>query len=465
MKKTAVVSKLVMMLILTCFIGTLVQTNASASFFPDVAEDYWGYNDIKELYDRGVINGYEDGTFRPNDNVTRAEVAKMVTVLFNIEEPENARYGGKFADVLAGEYSQWYYDYVACMKNYMLGADSPRNDFSPPRAASRNDVAVTLANVLFNNGEIPPRFGNSNGEDRDFEYTLVCDANSAQIRQGLKDNFTDVGFGNWYDREDYIGRDTDLYIYLMAKNGVITGYPDKTFQKTNTITRAEMCAMLNRAFKVKNGETLPNNWKESAPFIQEGEQELSQEQLAAVEKYLNLEENNGFVAMSGVNVYSEPSEIDLWTVFTSYEFESIILEFGETYADGTEQADFLASDIDSEYRESSFVPKFKTSDLNDFLKKKTGLVLRDFQKSEHSVFDERNYIAKYDAYYLPGGDAWNPSSRKIEINEGKMNKEGLYVIKYTLPYEMENGFPDQFGVVTLKPSENEQYMFVSNIEL
>lgn len=49
--------------------------------FKDVPETHWAYKAIKELAEKGIIKGYEDGTFRPNEPVTRAEIATIISRL------------------------------------------------------------------------------------------------------------------------------------------------------------------------------------------------------------------------------------------------------------------------------------------------------------------------------------------------------------------------------------------------
>lgn len=46
--------------------------------FTDVPETHWAFKAINDLADMGIINGYEDGTFKPDAPVTRAEVATML---------------------------------------------------------------------------------------------------------------------------------------------------------------------------------------------------------------------------------------------------------------------------------------------------------------------------------------------------------------------------------------------------
>lgn len=50
---------------------------AGSVSFNDVAADYWGYDYIVNASARGWVNGYEDGSFKPNQNITRAEVIKL----------------------------------------------------------------------------------------------------------------------------------------------------------------------------------------------------------------------------------------------------------------------------------------------------------------------------------------------------------------------------------------------------
>lgn len=50
-----------------------------ANKFKDVPDTHWASKAINELADKGIINGYEDGTFRPNEPITRAEIATIIT--------------------------------------------------------------------------------------------------------------------------------------------------------------------------------------------------------------------------------------------------------------------------------------------------------------------------------------------------------------------------------------------------
>ena len=49
-----------------------------AKTFSDVSKDFWAYDAITELAEQGILNGYEDGTFRPDEPITRAEAAAII---------------------------------------------------------------------------------------------------------------------------------------------------------------------------------------------------------------------------------------------------------------------------------------------------------------------------------------------------------------------------------------------------
>ena len=60
-------------------IGTYYYKEMDDMKFKDVPETHWAYKAIEELADKGIINGYEDGTFKPDEFITRAEVATLIS--------------------------------------------------------------------------------------------------------------------------------------------------------------------------------------------------------------------------------------------------------------------------------------------------------------------------------------------------------------------------------------------------
>ena len=98
--------KNILKLMLSACALVLFASNAFA--FPDVAENHWAAKQIQELNERGIVVGYPDGTFLPDDNVTRAEYASMVIKALGqqditVAQPVN------FADITP---DFWAYDVI-----------------------------------------------------------------------------------------------------------------------------------------------------------------------------------------------------------------------------------------------------------------------------------------------------------------------------------------------------------------
>lgn len=121
----------------------VVQAPAQAQVtFSDLAPEYWAKSFIQELANRGIISGFPDGTFRPNDPVTRAQYAAMVRQAFRqatVREP------ARFMDVPSD-----YWAYSAIQDAYTTGflAGYPENLFRPDENIPRAQVLVSLANGL-----------------------------------------------------------------------------------------------------------------------------------------------------------------------------------------------------------------------------------------------------------------------------------------------------------------------------
>ena len=110
--------------------------------FNDVPTDYWAQTFIQELATRDIIKGFPDGGFRPNDLVTRAQFAAMLSKAVN-KAP--TRGGVTFVDVDSN-----YWAANAIQKSYTTGFMSgyPGNIFEPVQNIPRVQILVSLANGL-----------------------------------------------------------------------------------------------------------------------------------------------------------------------------------------------------------------------------------------------------------------------------------------------------------------------------
>ncbi len=115
---------------------------AAQATFADVQPGYWANDFVQALVARGVIAGFPDGTFRPDEAVTRAQFAAMVRKAFN---KSAVRSGVQFADVATS-----YWAASAIQQAYTTGFLSgyPGNIFRPEQNIPRAQVLVSLASGL-----------------------------------------------------------------------------------------------------------------------------------------------------------------------------------------------------------------------------------------------------------------------------------------------------------------------------
>lgn len=74
--------------------------------FTDLDETNWAYESIEKLVDAGIILGYPDKTFRPDGNIKRAELIKIVNLVFSYSDKQEAT---KFIDI---KQDDWFYDNI-----------------------------------------------------------------------------------------------------------------------------------------------------------------------------------------------------------------------------------------------------------------------------------------------------------------------------------------------------------------
>jgi len=124
------------------------------SAYYDVKKEHWGYNAVSRLSAAGVIKGYGDGKFLPNNVIARAEFTKLIAISFALSEKKAV-----FSDVAD---DVWYNGVVgaAADKGFILGYEGK---FSPDSPISRQDAIVICYRALKSEGIILS--GNADFED------------------------------------------------------------------------------------------------------------------------------------------------------------------------------------------------------------------------------------------------------------------------------------------------------------
>lgn len=147
------------------------------------------------------INGYEDGTFNPQNSLTRAETVKILAEISE-EYEQGKKYSQAFQDISP---QSWYANAVGFASQKEIVQGDSEGTFRPEDFITRMEFAAMIARY----------------------------ANLAPIEG---ETFTDIA-GAWGEG----------YINALSKAGVLTGYEDGSFRPEQQVTRAEAIVMINRA--------------------------------------------------------------------------------------------------------------------------------------------------------------------------------------------------------------------------
>ena len=126
--------------IITLFLVTCTLFAGNVYAFSDVKSDDELGIAVKALKEYGVINGYEDGSFRPDNFITRAEFCKMVNVLFNFTDVGI----NDFSDV---SYDDWYYVQVLIANEYEYINGFEDNTFRGNDKITREQASAIITRI------------------------------------------------------------------------------------------------------------------------------------------------------------------------------------------------------------------------------------------------------------------------------------------------------------------------------
>lgn len=159
------------------------------------------------------VTGYEDNTIKPDNNITRAEAAALISRISSGFDSDKDYDVSKFADVDSGAWFAKNVGYAA-ENNIVSGYED--GSFRPQNTITREEFAAMIC-----------RF-------------MKYDTSASEV-------FSDVPSEHW----------AAPYIAAMKANGIISGYEDGSFGLGKNITRAETIAIINRALgRVPNEEKI-----------------------------------------------------------------------------------------------------------------------------------------------------------------------------------------------------------------
>lgn len=205
--------KVIVTAIISFVMVTLGTLSFAATTFSDI-EGHWAKNVVIEMAEKGVLNGFEDGTFKPNDSVTREQFAKILVETLKLTERTT---NIKFVDV---EDARWSKNYIYIASKYLTGYENNgKYYFRPTEAAVREDVAVAVVQAEGLQNEKP-------------DYTLLNKfSDSGEISEGIK-----------------------KYVAIAVKNEIMRGKEGR-FDPQGNLTRAEVSQLMYNVFqKIAIGE-------------------------------------------------------------------------------------------------------------------------------------------------------------------------------------------------------------------
>ncbi len=177
-------------------------TNPSDPSIPPIPGDNPGHGTGSDS--PAFVNGYTDGTFKPEATVTRSEFVKMLVVAAGLYDP-TVDYGNAFPDVPK---TDWASNHIACARVMGITTGHSDGNFHPLATISRGEAATMIARA----------------------YRITGEAGSSLT-------FPDLPSNHW----------AAASVGALAKKGIITGYTDGTFRPSGSVHRCEAVSMLLRA--------------------------------------------------------------------------------------------------------------------------------------------------------------------------------------------------------------------------
>ena len=190
------------------FLSLFILTSTSFAF-TDVKSNYWASKAITRWSNSGYLSGYPDGSFRGNNNITRAEMISVINKLDNSKIKTSKR---ESKDINS---SDWFFDDMNKATKLGLIFVDENGNLRPKDKATREETIVLLARLL----------------NISYSGTL----GNAKINSFLDKN--DISPENY------------RYVAGMVEEGFVNGYEDNTLRIKKNVTRAEFISMIDNAIQ------------------------------------------------------------------------------------------------------------------------------------------------------------------------------------------------------------------------
>lgn len=174
--------------------------------FPDI-NGHYAEKHINKLIDYCIINGYEDGTFKPDNNITRAEFAKIIVEALEKACGYTLKPSGMFPDTVG----HWAEMHIKKLIDCGIVNGFEDGTFKPDNAITRGQASIVASNML-----------------------LYC---GVEMKTG-------TGY------PDTAGHYAERHIASLNAFGIVNGYEDGMFKPDNNITRGQAAIIIANCLTV-----------------------------------------------------------------------------------------------------------------------------------------------------------------------------------------------------------------------
>jgi len=181
--------------------------------FPDVRDNHSNAEAINNLVSTEVINGYPDGTFRPDGEINRAELTKMIVAVK--ADPDAEEYKDCFPDVK----EEWFAPYVCYAKEQKWVSGYDDGEFKPEKKINRVEAMKIVFEALFD--EIP---------EADVEVSEIA---------------LDIDPEDWYIDYYVFAEESDL----LDKQHTVSQGSNYFYYPGKNIARKEVAEMIHRSLE------------------------------------------------------------------------------------------------------------------------------------------------------------------------------------------------------------------------
>jgi hypothetical protein len=209
-------------MLLTVVISLLFTMTANAAAFTDIST-HWAKSYIERVAAKGIVSGYNDGTFKPDNNVTVLEALVMISRLYDIDDDLKEKiveeYEPSLKKMTNTLYSEWSFEYLSVIIELGVVSENGIEDMFAKKTifqqATREEIAVLLTKAMM-----------LGDEAQNLKVYTLPFADAAKISTSARP-----------------------YVYVMYDKDILEGDSSKNINPSAKITRAEIATLLDKAYK------------------------------------------------------------------------------------------------------------------------------------------------------------------------------------------------------------------------